>query len=226
MKINHKVLLPFIGVLLLSLCFFSFPKGEIVLAVNKTHTPFLNRFFAGVSSIGNTMSIFLFIAIVLRYKLKFLYFFVMAFLIESTIVILCKHLFFDGLPRPYLLFEAKGILTQINFVEGVRVNKRDSFPSGHTAYAFVIATFFALKIKKMLPAIGLCLFAMLVGISRMYLVQHFFMDVFAGAVVGISSAYIAIVLIKNSRKRTWYNMKIRFTPTHKNWFTLITFPDN
>lgn len=224
MKINHKVLLPFVIVLFLSIFFFSFAKGEVVLAINKIHTSFLDKFFVGISSIGNTLSIFLFLVIVLRYKLKFLSFFILAFLIESTIVILCKHLVFDGAPRPYLLFEAKGILSQINFVEGIRVNKRDSFPSGHTAYAFLIATFFALKIKKMLTAIGLCLFAMLVGISRMYLVQHFFMDVFAGAMVGISSAYLAIILVKNSKKRKWYNMKLRFTPTHKNWLSLI--PEN
>ena len=220
MKIKHKVLLPFMVVFLLSTCLFSFSKGTIVLTINKIHTSFLDRFFAGISSIGNTMSIFLFLAIVLRYKLKFLYFFVLAFLIESAIVILCKNFIFDGHPRPYLLFEAKGILSKINFVEGVRVHKRDSFPSGHTAYAFLIATFFALKIKKILPAIGLCLFAILVGISRMYLFQHFFIDVFGGAMVGFSSAYLAIVLVKKSRKKSWYNKKIRFNPTRKNWFEL------
>ncbi|ANW95262.1 hypothetical protein AXE80_02715 [Wenyingzhuangia fucanilytica] len=226
MKINHKVLLPFLVLIVLSLFFFAYAKGEVVLLINKHHTLFLDRFFTSLSSIGNTMSIFFFLAIVLRYKLKFLYFFVLAFLIESTIVILCKHLIFDGFPRPYLMFEAKGILSQINFVEGVRVNKRDSFPSGHTAYAFLIATYFSLKIKKTLPAIGLCLIATLIGISRMYLVQHFFMDVFAGAIVGVSSAYVAIVLIKNSRKKKWYNMKIRFTPMRKNWIEFIPTPEN
>lgn len=222
MKISYKVLIPFICVLALSLYFFSFAKGDVVLAINKKHNSFLDVFFTSLSSIGDTLSIFLFLAIVLRYKLKFLYFFVLAFFIESVIVILSKNLFFDGMPRPYLFFKTNEMLSQINFVEGVRVHKRDSFPSGHTAYAFVIATYFALKVKKILPATIFCVIATLIGISRMYLVQHFFIDVFVGAVVGVTSAYAAIVFIKKSRKRKWYHMKIHFTLAQKNWLTLIT----
>lgn len=224
MKIDYKVLVPFVSVLLLSLFFFSLEKGDVVLAINKYHSPILDVFFRKISSLGNTLSVFLFLAIVLRFKLKFLYFFVLAFLIESAIVIVCKQLIFNGAPRPYLFFEAKDLLSQINFVDGVSVNKRNSFPSGHTAYSFLIATYFALKVKKLLPAIGFCLMATLVGVSRMYLVQHFFVDVFTGAIVGILSAYLAIIIVKSSRKRTWYGMKLRFTPTHKNWLELI--PEN
>ncbi|MDO6737815.1 phosphatase PAP2 family protein [Wenyingzhuangia sp. 2_MG-2023] len=205
---RYPSLLPFVGVLILSLYFFVYPKGEVVLMMNRIHSPFWNLVFTKLSSIGNALSIFFFLAIVLwKFELKYLYFFVLAFLLESLIIVLSKNLIFKGAPRPYLFFEAQGILDQVDFVEGIKINKRKSFPSGHTAYSFCMATFFALKVNKVRFSIFLSVFAAFVGMSRMYLVQHFFMDVFTGAVVGISMTCVAYLLVFKTEKE-WYNKRL------------------
>lgn len=61
----------------------------------------------------------------------------------------------------------------------------DSFPSGHTATAFSIATVFAMQYKdiKAVPILSYSL-ASLVGISRLTEHRHWSSDVFTGALLG------------------------------------------
>jgi undecaprenyl-diphosphatase len=80
-------------------------------------------------------------------------------------------------------------------VSGVhqRISPSDqfSFPSGHTAAAFVIATL----ISFFLPVLAIPVFtwALLVGFSRIYLGVHYPSDILAGLVVGIFCAFAGIM---------------------------------
>lgn len=69
-----------------------------------------------------------------------------------------------------------------------------SFPSGHTAAAFVMATLLA----SFYPAIAFTVlaWAVMVGISRIYLGLHYPTDVLAGAVLGGVSAKLAILIMQ------------------------------
>lgn len=95
-------------------------------------------------------------------------------------------------PRPYRYFEERNLLDQITFVDGVRIVKgTTSLPSGHTMTAFAFFTFLALVLpRKKWTGLLLFLTALLVGISRMYLVQHFLSDVYLGALTGVMLAIL------------------------------------
>jgi len=74
----------------------------------------------------------------------------------------------------------------VNYVPDVILNQgwQTSFPSGHTAAAFALFSFLAfLTPNKWLKFFYLVL-ATMVGISRIYLVQHFLKDVVAGMLLG------------------------------------------
>ena len=68
-----------------------------------------------------------------------------------------------------------------------------SFPSGHTAAAFVMATL----ISYFFPLMALPLFswALLVGFSRIYLGVHYPSDILAGIAIGMLSACGALVFV-------------------------------
>lgn len=73
-----------------------------------------------------------------------------------------------------------------------------SFPSGHTSTAFALATSISLQNKKWYVVIPTFAWASSVSYSRMYLGEHYPTDVFAGAVIGIGSAYLS----------NWLNKKL------------------
>ncbi len=109
-------------------------------------------------------------------------------IIQTSIVVFFKQFLFDSLPRPKIFFEG---IVPLNFVDGVTVFGYDTFPSGHTATAFAIATLFALTFNKhYLVSFLLFIGATLVAFSRVYLMQHFFVDVYIGAIIGVLSALI------------------------------------
>ena len=72
----------------------------------------------------------------------------------------------------------------------VKPSDRFSFPSGHTAAAFLIATLLGNAYPYLFPAAGA--WALAVGFARIYLGVHYPTDVVAGMVLGILSALCGI----------------------------------
>jgi membrane-associated phospholipid phosphatase len=94
-------------------------------------------------------------------------------------------------PRPIAYFEQTGQRDGLVLVPGERLNRgKTSFPSGHTSAAYALFTTLAALAVGRWRWLGLpfALIAAVAGISRMFLVQHFLIDVLAGALVGITIA--------------------------------------
>lgn len=95
----------------------------------------------------------------------------------------------------------------------LRPNGRDkfSFPSGHTAQAFVSAEFARLEYRGISPWPGLVGygFAFATGFLRMYNDAHWFSDVIAGAGVGIVSTRFAYFIYPSIKKRLFKAPKIK-----------------
>jgi membrane-associated phospholipid phosphatase len=107
--------------------------------------------------------------------------------------------------RPSLYFRKIGMLDELALIEGVRLNGgTNSFPSGHTMSAFAIFTFLALcSTGKKGKGFALFMLAMMVGLSRIYLVQHFFKDVYLGAIIGVSLAFIWYYIARLPNQPFW-----------------------
>lgn len=77
-----------------------------------------------------------------------------------------------------------------------KIENDASFPSGHTSTAFALATSLSIQYKKWYFVVPAFAWAASVGYSRMYLGEHYPTDVFAGAAIGIGSAYLSEWLTK------------------------------
>lgn len=86
-------------------------------------------------------------------------------------------------PRPYLvLADSRSVVAPLPDY---------SFPSGHTAASFALATVLAAYWPAwMTVAFGA---AILVGLSRTYLGHHYPSDVLAGALIGMLFAYLSLL---------------------------------
>ena len=85
-----------------------------------------------------------------------------------------KDLFYH--PRPF----AMGLGYDL-----VKDSNTSSFPSNHTVAMFALATALFLIDKRLIGAISL-IFAVLVGVSRVYIGVHFPFDVLGGIVYGVA----------------------------------------
>lgn len=94
-------------------------------------------------------------------------------------------------PRPYTVEEYRAFWE----TAGASTVSEFSFPSGHTTVTTTSVTVIFLTVNKKFSWAGF-LFALLMGISRIYLVVHYATDVLAGFVVGGISGTIAYFIVK------------------------------
>lgn len=105
-------------------------------------------------------------------------------------------------PRPYS--DEASLMHQLWVTMGQHTESDLSFPSGHTTCAFASMTplFFA---KKKPVAICAFVFAVLMGISRIYLAVHYPTDVIAGMIVGFTAGCLG-AFIASKLPNKWYNL--------------------
>ncbi|MEY4052309.1 MAG: hypothetical protein RIR64_1294 [Bacteroidota bacterium] len=138
-----------------------------------------------------------FIVIVVLYK-KDITFILMNFLISTLLTQFAKNYIFITAMRPI----ASGLdVTQIHTVAGVEIHTFNSFPSGHTATAF---TLFLLTTylfpNKYAITFGL-LYALVCSYSRIYLAQHFPLDLAGGILVALLTLPISIFIRQQLNKK-------------------------
>ena len=103
-------------------------------------------------------------------------------------------------PRPYA--DEGGLFYQLWLTVGQNMESDKSFPSGHTTAAFATMTAVFMSGKKSVSWTAF-IFAVLMGIARIYLVVHFPSDVLAGIIVGVLAGVIG-TLVSRKVSAKWY----------------------
>jgi membrane-associated phospholipid phosphatase len=160
------------------------------------HTPSVDFFFRYFTHFGDGLFI-LALAVALAYRKKYLLSagIVGGYLLSGVFAQLGKRIL--NLPRPKAWFEALG--ETVYQVPGVEVHMKGSFPSGHTASVFALAVFLMLMLPYRWYSWLILIAAWLVGYSRIYLSQHFPVDVWAGAMIGTFSGSVVWLVMQNSK---------------------------
>lgn len=168
-------------------------RGEPILWLNEHYSTWGMNFFTFMTRLGESWGflvvwgyVFLFKSV--RHQMAFL---VVALLTLALVAIL-KHWVFEDAMRPAIYFEQLNI--KIENLPEIPLNKKHSFPSGHTTSGFAYFFFAALCSSKQFFKAFFVVLAMLVGFSRVYLVQHFVMDVVAGSCLGVGIAVASYVV--------------------------------
>ena len=177
---------------------FCFPKSEIHIFINSIHAPFFDRFFLAYTHVGDGYFALFIVILLLFYSLKDFLFSASSFAISGFIVGVIKRAFFYGEPRPLTYFSG---LYKLYIVPGLEPNEINSFPSGHSASAFAIFLCLALIVRPRWIKYAFFFAATLVCYSRLYLSEHFLLDVFAGSLIGLVATSFVFIVFSDFGKR-------------------------
>lgn len=195
---SHRILfITYFQFLILGiLCLFFRSNLEISLFVNRLNAPFLDFFFKYWTFFGTFTLIGPIILFQCFQKYRYALITAVSTLMGFILVQMAKRLIWYNAPRPKVFFDN---LQDIHYVAGEHLHSAHSFPSGHTTGAFALFIALALLNKRPIYQMLFLIAAILVGYSRMYLSQHFMVDVLVGSAIGTLSAALSYYWFKDKK---------------------------
>jgi membrane-associated phospholipid phosphatase len=177
----------FTGITLILLSFI-IGKEDFFLLLNGDLGNFTDFFFSIWANAGDGFIWIPVFTVTLIYKKKYIPFLLATIVWSTAITQSSKQLFFKSENRPTVVITNGAY---IHKVPGIEIHTSNTFPSGHTATAFSLFLFccFILHNKWVVP-IGFT-YAALGGYARIYVAQHFPIDVAAGIITAICSIILA-----------------------------------
>ena len=213
-----KHLLPFLVptivlALVLGIALLIIPKAELHLALCQPHTTGLDTIVPIITNLVDWLP-YVVVVLLLFYRAGWATFLASNLLLSTVIVQPIKHIVCA--PRPLTWFAENMPDVTLPLVEGVRMNHWLSFPSGHTTTFFVL--FFSLSIilcaenikgKNILSF--LCFLCASFGAyTRIYLSQHFALDIFAGILIAVCSTLsLYFFLVKKTKGTQFWDWRVQ-----------------
>ena len=199
--------------LILAVALLIVPKAELHLALCQPHTAFLDKVVPLFTNLVDWLP-YLIVVLLLFYRAGWSTFLASNLLLSTLIVQPIKHIVHA--PRPITWFADNMPDVTLPLVEGVRMNHWLSFPSGHTTTFFVL--FFTLSIilcaenikGKYILSFLCFLCASFGAYTRIYLSQHFALDIFAGILIAVCSTLILyFFLVKNTKNTQFWDWNVQ-----------------
>jgi len=171
----------------------TFNQFALSIAVNSSHSAFGDGLMLWMTNMGDGLFLTLIGIVLLFLRKNYWLVILLCLLLPSGFTQLLKHFVFEDQHRPAILMAH---INDLYFVEGIKQNRFNSFPSGHTTAAFSLYTLLALmtsnkKIGYIWPIV-----ASIVGLSRVYLMQHFWVDILVGSFIGIVLCTLVFVWVQ------------------------------
>ena len=144
----------------------------------------LNGFFSFITNLGDGIVVMGSLLLLLFINVRIFLNASLTYAFASGLTQYLKLYPFDDVVRPMQRFADLGLKLKLILPDSEMLG-RNSFPSGHSTAAFSL--FFTLALctqKKWLQAISFFT-ALLIAFSRVYLSQHFFEDIYAGASIAV-----------------------------------------
>ncbi|WP_436517614.1 phosphatase PAP2 family protein [Ekhidna sp. To15] len=176
--------IPYLSLFTLAVVYFLYKShGEFVLWLNGLHNPVWNFFFKYWTHTGDAIFFTIITVVLIFFKRRFGLILGLSGISVALVSLFFKHILFPEAQRPIIYFRGYEVL---DFVDGVTILSQYSFPSGHAMAVFAMASFVALMLQNNNYSSILFIGATLTAISRIYLVQHFLIDILAGSLIGIT----------------------------------------
>ncbi len=191
-----------IFLLLATIALFTTGVGYWVVLLGQYRSPVFDFLFIYGTQLGEGVLFGLVALILIFYRYRYAIAVPLLGILVMLVSFISKSIFAHD--RPLAYFIKLGLEDQLSLVEGVEVHSgATSFPSGHTMAGFALYSFMAFLLpKRIFWGLTCLLLALIVGLSRIYLVQHFLKDVYLGSIMGVLLA-VVIFLWQEQWKKPW-----------------------
>lgn len=182
----------------------AYSKIVLLLQVNHYHHPLLDQFFYYITFLGTPAAYALLIATLFAMKQdnRTLLIGIGSFILMSIIIQGLKRVELFDQSRPMGLIPTESLS---HLVKGVPYKTYWSFPSGHagTIFTMICLSHLLVPKKSWWLSLSLGLLACAVAYSRLYLCQHFYRDIYVGALIGTCSTIAIYALLKHWQGPAW-----------------------
>jgi membrane-associated phospholipid phosphatase len=168
-----------------------FEKGKEVLLINSFSNSMADRFFLIITDVGLGGFAVIIALLMLVYSFKWSFLTLLSLAGTGILTFTFKRILFLSETRPLHYFYYADFT---RFIHDAPLIYYNSFPSGHTMTIFAFCFILSWLSGNVRAGIVLFFLALTVGLSRIYLLQHFGIDVLAGSVLGILAAAISILI--------------------------------
>lgn len=167
----------------------------------------LDIFFKYITHLGDGAFAFLVAFIFLFFSVRKSVYILLSYLGAAIVSSILKHLVYHDIYRPHFVFQYF-VREKLKQVEGVDLVGFNSFPSGHALSAF--ALFFCLIFVSRNHLLKVLFFtlAILAAYSRVYLSQHWLIDIYVGSIIGVIFSILFYVVFYHINKWPQLNMSL------------------
>lgn len=180
---------PLMAMMVWFIAFLHWGRDDLFLALNPLRSDVLDFVMVLATQLGHGVTFVVLTVGALWIRLRWCLMLATGFLVSGLGVQWGKRMWWSDLDRPRSYFE--GLEIPIQWVDGIRPHGMHTFPSGHTATAFAMLALLALMSTRPRNRMLLGIVACGVAYSRVYLAQHFAVDVVVGALWGLVAALLA-----------------------------------
>ncbi len=203
-KIKPFLTVQLVFILVISIILFNFNKVDAHLWVNQNHHTFLDFVFYVLTHFVEFWScLFIFILVAIFKNYKYALIGLISYAVSGLFTQFLKRNVFDSDRPTYIINNLRLIPDYFNFDQ----HHHFSFPSGHTTAAFSIFVFLSLISKSKFGWLYGIL-AVLIAFSRVYLSQHFFIDILFGSLIGTTVSIIVFHLLNKKTFVKWGNKSL------------------
>ena len=172
--------------------------------INQHHSLVSDYFFKYITSLGGGLFVVIISVLFLLVSFRKSLFIFLTFASGGLFVQILKRVFFPGALRPVEFLDG---VYELYLIEGVRIRYFFGFPSGHAATAFGLFLCLAILAKSKPVKLIFFIMAALVSFSRVYLSQHFLIDIYFGSMIGVALTLLFYRMLFSSGKK-WLDQSI------------------
>jgi membrane-associated phospholipid phosphatase len=165
-----------------------FKRTEIQWFINQNYNIIADIFFKYYTHLGDGILYAVALLILLFIRYRYALTMAIATIFANFLVHLFKQVILPDYDRPLAVM---GKFYNLHLVDGVKVHLINSFPSGHSATGFGVFLLFALIVSNNRLKFIFFTIAFLIAYSRVYLTQHFLIDIYFGSLFGVIGTLLA-----------------------------------